>query len=121
MTHTEETKRSIRQAAIDREHKKIMAKIYICHKCGKTTDSVRANDHLCMKCVEEWYNNKTNDTKITKMNEAKWQCPHCSRYHVDSVDSDKHFEPTDILRCQYCGLHTIVEEITYILHGRKQE
>jgi hypothetical protein len=31
---------------------------YICHKCGKTTDCVRANDHLCMDCVMEWYSEK---------------------------------------------------------------
>jgi transcription elongation factor Elf1 len=52
------------------------------------------------------------------MNEAKWQCPHCSRYHVDEVVPDLP-EPNDVLKCQFCGLHTIVEEITYFLHGSK--
>jgi hypothetical protein len=50
------------------------------------------------------------------MNEAKWQCVNCARFHSDSLDLDKIIKPGDTIQCQWCKNEMVIGEITYFLH-----
>ena len=52
------------------------------------------------------------------MNEAKWQCPFCSRFNLQGV---KILVPNDIMKCGHCKKPVIIVSMDYLLHTRKPE
>jgi DNA-directed RNA polymerase subunit RPC12/RpoP len=50
------------------------------------------------------------------MNEVKYQCINCARFHSYSLDLDKIIKPGDTIQCQWCKNEMVIGEITYFLH-----
>lgn len=48
------------------------------------------------------------------MNELKYQCVNCARFHSELAESL--IKPNDKVQCQHCKSEMIVGEITYFLH-----
>lgn len=53
------------------------------------------------------------------MNEAKWQCVNCARFHSELAEEP--IVPGDPIQCKYCKNDMIVEQITYFLHVREPD
>ena len=50
------------------------------------------------------------------MNEIQWGCPHCKR--INFQGTDENFASGQIIQCEHCKLHVIIESIKYILFVR---